>query len=110
MRKLDIKTANDYMKNFDSTMKRLGVDSREKGFTKSVTFNRKQLQEWLLSLGPDTKEIKIQFAAYPSTTQKNKNLSRDESSAGRLTTLLWPCNEDGEPANEEDGNPEAIQK
>lgn len=106
MRKIETKTAHRYIKDYETKMKELGIDTPEKGFTKSVGFNKKELQEWLQNLSSDTREIKIYFGIYSSTSEKHlSNLSEDKSE-GRFTTILWPCNAEGEPANDDEGDEE----
>lgn len=103
MQEIDIVTANDCIKKYESTMKSFGVDTPAKGFTKSVGFDKNALLEWMQKLGKDTAEIKIYFGVYPSLSPKNGQLKNAEPD-GRFTTILWPCNAEGEPAKDDEGN------
>ena len=106
MRKIQTKTAQQYIKDYETKMKELGIDNPRKGFTKSVGFNKKELQEWLKNLGSDTREIKIYFGIYSSKSEKNLGNLSEEKSEGRFTTILWPCNAEGEPADDDEGDEE----
>lgn len=105
MKKIDIKTANKWKGNYESTMKGFGVDTPGKGLTKSVGFNKKELMDWMQKLGKDTSEIKINFGVYPSLFSDSDPLIK-QGQAGRFTTILWPVNEAGEPAKDDEGNDE----
>ena len=105
MRKIETKLAQSFIAQYEIKMKELGIDSPDKGYTKSVGFNKNELEKWLQNLGSDTREIKIYFGMYPSSHTKNGSLIT-ESSEGRFTTILWPCNENGEPANDDEGEEE----
>lgn len=105
MKKIDIRLANQCINAYESTMKKFGVDTPSKGFTKSVGFNKKELLDWVQKLGDDTQEIKIYFGVYPSHSAAADQLRKEEST-GRFTTILWPCNSEGEPAEDEEGNEE----
>lgn len=105
MRKIQTKTAKLYIQDYEAKMKDLGIDTPQKGYTKSVGFNKKELQEWLQNLGSDTKEIKIYFGIYSSKSE-NKRTRLSEESEGRFTTILWPCNAEGEAANDDKGEEE----
>ncbi|MEO9022529.1 MAG: hypothetical protein ABI290_10390, partial [Ginsengibacter sp.] len=85
MRKIETKTAHSYISQYETTMKNLGIDTPEKGYTKSVGFNKKELQEWLQNLGPDTKEIKIYFGMYPAPASRSLNDLKEKGSEGRFT-------------------------
>jgi len=102
MRKIPKKTAQRYINDYEIKMKELGIDTPEKGYTKSVGFNKKELQDWLQNLGTETKEIKIFFGIYSSESEKDQTLE-EEKSEGRFTTILWPYNADGEPAEDDEG-------
>lgn len=106
MKKIETKIAHKYIDNYETKMKELDVDTPAKGFTKCVSFNKKELQEWLQNLGSDTREIKIYFGIYPSTSKKSMGNLNDEKSEGRFTTILWPCNAEGEPADDDAGDEE----
>lgn len=106
MRKIEPKIAQEYIKNYEIKMQESGVDTPGKGFTKSVGFNKKELQEWLQNLGSDTTDIKIYFALYPSSSENSATAFSKEKSEGRITTILWPCNAEGEPADDDEGNEE----
>lgn len=105
MRKIEIKLAKDYIEKYASKMKAFGVDAPGNGFTKSVGFNKKELQDWIQKLGKDTSEIKIFFGIY-SGLSSSVNLLRAPEEEGRFTTILWPYNAEGEPAKDEEGNDE----
>ncbi|MEO7316338.1 MAG: hypothetical protein ABIW47_14205 [Ginsengibacter sp.] len=105
MKKIDIKLANECIKNYETTMKKFGVDTPAKGFTESVRFNKKDLQEWMENLSKDTTEIKIYFGIYPSLSP-NAVQFENQDPAGRFTTILWPCNAKGEPVKNDDGDDE----
>lgn len=106
MRKIETKIAYGYIKQYETTMKNLDIDKPEKGFTKSVGFNKKELQDWLQNLGPETTEIKICFGIYPPTLSKNTRAKSRVGSEGRFTAILWPYNENGEAAIDDEGNEE----
>lgn len=105
MKKISIKVANECIKNYESTMKEFGVDTPAKGFSKSVGFNKRELLDWMQKLGKGTSEIKIYFGVYPSLSSNTVQLMKQDP-AGRFTTILWPFNEAGEPAKDEEGNDE----
>lgn len=105
MKKIDIRLANKYIKEYESTMKSFGVDKPENGFTKSVGFNKKELLDWMEKLGKNTHEIKIYFGVY-SSASGNADQQKIQNPSGRFTTILWPCNEAGEPAEDDEGNDE----
>ncbi len=107
MKKIETKTAQNYIKNYEIKMKELGVDTPAKGFTESVSFEKVELQEWMQTLGSDTKQIKIFFGVYPSHPKKIIQRLSSEESEGRFTTILWPCNAQGDPADDDEGNEEA---
>lgn len=86
-------------------MKNFGVDIPAKGFTKNVSFNRGVLQDWMQKLGKDTSEIKIYFGVYPSYSSRALPSSIQEPE-GRFTTILWPYNEGGKPAKNDEGDDE----
>lgn len=104
MEKINTKFANECIKRYESTMKSLGVD-QSKGYTKSVGFNKKELLHWMQKLGKDTHEIKIYFGVYPSLSANTLKFENQENS-GRFTTFLWPRDEKGEPAKDDEGNEE----
>ncbi len=105
MKKIDIKVANECIKNYESTMKGFGVDTPAKGFSKSVGFGKKELLDWMQKLGKDTHEIKIYFGVYPSISFNTFQITKAEP-AGRFTTILWPFNAKGEPAKDDEGDDE----
>jgi hypothetical protein len=105
MRKIEIKLATDCIEKYASQMKTFGVDAPANGFTKSVGFNKKELQDWIQKLGKDTSEIKIFFGIY-SALSSNPSPLRTQEEEDRFTTILWPYNAEGEPAKDEEGNDE----
>jgi hypothetical protein len=106
MEKMNIKLANECIKRYESTMIRLGIDSPEKGFTKSVGFNKKELLDWMQKLGKDVHEIKIYFGMYPASSSVATKNAQSSESADRFTAILWPYNSEEEPAKNEEGDEE----
>lgn len=106
MRKIQTKTAEKYITDYATKMKELEIETPKEGFTKSVGFNKKELQDWLQSLGTETREIKIFFGIYSSEKENNSDYLKQEQSDGRFTTILWPYNAENEPAYDEDGKEE----
>lgn len=104
MEKINTKLAHECINRYESTMKSLGVDP-SKGLTKSVGFNKNELLDWMQKLGKDVHEIKIYFGVYPASSFAPKD-DQSLESAERFTTILWPCNSEGEPAKDDEGEDE----
>lgn len=105
MKKIDPQLAHQCIKKYESTMKKFGVDTPARGFTSSVGFNKKVLQDWMQTLGKDTHEIKIFFGVYPELSSPGQ-IKKEKAVADRFTTILWPYNAKGEPAKDDDGEEE----
>lgn len=73
--------------------------SPKQKITTAVGFNAKKLLKWLQKIEKNTDQVQIRFGLY--TTKHAKSKSDD----GRLTVFLCPCDEDGEPATDDNGNP-----
>lgn len=97
MKQVDIKTANECVALFSSTMDKLGIDTPAKGLTNSVAFPSKELIEWITSVSPYMTELRVVFGVY------NAELSR--SKEGRFTVFLWPYNAEGKPSTDDNSNP-----
>lgn len=97
MKPVDIKTANECISAFRNTMTKLGINTPAKGLTTSVGFNSKELITWIQSVSPYMAELRVVFGEYTAELSPSKK--------GRFTVLLWPYNEDGMPASDENGDP-----
>lgn len=97
MKQIDIKTANECILAYAQKMKKLGITSPKTGLTTSLSFKSKELMEWMQSVSSRMAELRVIFGTYTA------HLSPENQ--GRDTVFLWPYNEDGEPATDEDGNP-----
>ncbi|MEO6682911.1 MAG: hypothetical protein ABIN48_08795 [Ginsengibacter sp.] len=106
MEKIKTNVARASIKKYEERMRALGVDTPEKGFTKSIGFPRKELQEWIQSLNKTTTEIKIYFGIYPEENFPIDHPPIGQNDSGRFTAILWPYNADEEPAKNDDGDEE----
>lgn len=91
------KMADDCTKEF---VQRLPFSKNEKGkITTAVGFDAKKLSKWLQSIEKNTHQVQIKFGIYTPDHAKKK----DES--GRMTVFLCACDEEGNPATDDDGKP-----
>lgn len=97
MKQIDIKTANECISAYVQKMEKLGITSPSTGLTTSLSFKSKELMVWLQSVSSYMAELRVIFGTY--TTQLSP------SNQGRDTVFLWPYNEDGEPATDDNGDP-----
>lgn len=95
MEKVDIKIARACVAEYEATMKKLGITSPAEGLTNSVGFPGPELLKWMQGISNYMTELRVVFGVY------TKELSPEN--AGRFTVFLWPYNEDGEPAKDEEG-------
>lgn len=96
MKPVDVKTANDCIALFTSTMNKLGIKTAAEGLTNSVAFPSKELMEWITNVSPYMTELRVVFGVY------NEELS--PSKQGRFTVFLWPYNAEGKPATDNEGS------
>lgn len=96
MKQIEIKTALGCIAAFDTKMKKLGITTPAKGLTTSVGFKSKELIEWLHSVEKNMSELRIVFGEYTAELSPSKE--------GRFTVLLWPYDENGQPATDENGD------
>lgn len=65
--------------------------------TTSVSFDSKELAEWVRKVAPHCARIEVRFGTYTSTSAPEKSLS------GKNTVFFYACDEDGNPAVDESG-------
>lgn len=94
MENVDPKLAEACIQAFSRDLKVAG-DARA---TTAIGFDSKKLLQWLEKVAPRAKEIQIKFGKY-----QNEYSFRKEDN-GRTTVFLCASNEDGSPAEDEEGN------
>lgn len=94
MENVDSKLAEACIKAYSSDLK----TSHESRATTSIGFDSKKLLHWLENVAPRSKEIQIKFGKYQGA------YTGRTGDAGRTTVFLCACNEDGSPAEDDEGN------
>lgn len=97
MKKVDVKMALACVAEYNVTMKKLGITTPSEGLTNSVGFPSGELLAWIETVSKYMTELRVVFGVYTA------ELSPEN--AGRFTVFLWPYNEKGEPATDEEGKP-----
>ncbi len=97
MKEVSQKMADDCIRQYSDSL--LTAKSSSTKITTAVGFDAKKLLKWLKKIEKNTEQVQIRFGIYTSKHAKSKG---DE---GRLTVFLCACDEDGEPATDDNGKP-----
>lgn len=95
MKVVDQKMADDCIKAFSESVS----SSKKSVATTAVGFDSKKLLKWLKKVAPHCSEIQIKFGNYTAEHATEK------TTEGRTTVFLCPCDDSGQPANDETGSP-----
>lgn len=72
--------------------------------TTAVCFDTKKLSEWIQKASPYCSQIQVRFGIYNGAENvKKKSLTTAKSNTGRVTVFFVACDENGDPAEDEDG-------
>lgn len=71
----------------------------QKKITTAVGFDAKKLAKWLKKIEKNTHQVQVRFGIY---TTDHTNIKEEE---GRMTVFLCACDEDGNPATDDEGKP-----
>lgn len=91
------KMADDCIREYAKSLPT--AKSSKQAITTAVGFDAKKLAKWLKKIEKNTHQVQIRFGIYTPKHAKKK----DEE--GRLTVFLCACDEDGNTATDDEGNP-----
>ncbi|HRN71817.1 MAG TPA: hypothetical protein PLM81_01725 [Ginsengibacter sp.] len=89
-------------KVFDTAVKEFARKmnaSKDKTVTTAVGFDSKKLLKWLKKVAPVSSEVQVRFGIY------NKKSARSSEEADRVTVFFMACDENGDQATDENGEP-----
>lgn len=97
MKVVSQKMADDCIREYANSLST--TKSSKQKITTAVGFDAKKLAKWLKKIEKNTDQVQVKFGIYTSRHAKNK------SEEGRITVFLCACDEDGNPATDDEGNP-----
>jgi|GEM_PF-5559375 len=93
MKIVDQKMADECISAYSDSLQKNAA-----GQTTAVGFDSKKLLKWLKKVAPNCHEIQIKFGIYTQVYSTSK------FQEGRTTVFLCPCDDEGNPALDENGN------